>query len=405
LFRSIEVMLLLTLAARFDHAGSRRSLIPHGTPCAARLDGPVLVLAGDSSDAADAAIRARLAPLRRAAQGFGGTLVSGGTTVGVSALAGDLAEALGARAIGYSPGEDLGDAAVEADPARYVEVRRTDGDGFGIGEPLRYWADILLSKISPTRVCVLGIGGGTLSSLEYRLALALGAWVGVLRESGRGAGALLADPDWRSSSRLFELGADPAGLRAFFRKGGLVTGDLADEMEEAPAARVPPEVHRRTFMFTDIEGSTNLIEAIGDQAWQDLRTWHDRTLRAAFEAFGGEEVDSAGDGFFVGFPDPGSAIACAIRIQRTLEEHRRDAGFAPKVRIGLHEAEAIGEAGRWFGKGVHVAARIGSAAHGGQILASATTVEGTGDVRTSDSQALSLKGLQDEVEVVALEWR
>jgi class 3 adenylate cyclase len=60
-----------------------------------------------------------------------------------------------------------------------------------------------------------------------------------------------------------------------------------------------------TFLFTDIVGSTALLEAIGNEAWQDLIRWHDRTLRALFAEHGGEEVDHTGDGFFVAFPDPG----------------------------------------------------------------------------------------------------
>ena len=97
---------------------------------------------------------------------------------------------------------------------------------------------------------------------------------------------------------------------------------------------------------------------IGDEAWTDLRRWHDQTLRTSFTEHGGEEIDHAGDGFFVAFADAGSAVACAIQIQRRLGEHRRAHGFAPHVRMGLHASEAAQAAGSYAGLGVHAAARI-----------------------------------------------
>jgi tetratricopeptide (TPR) repeat protein len=78
----------------------------------------------------------------------------------------------------------------------------------------------------------------------------------------------------------------------------------------------------RTFMFTDMAESTKLLEAVGDEAWQRLRRWHDRTLRGLFESFEGAEVDHAGDGFFVAFASSEQALKCAIAIQRRLAEHR-----------------------------------------------------------------------------------
>ncbi len=143
-----------------------------------------------------------------------------------------------------------------------------------------------------------------------------------------------------------------------------------------------PETNRRrvlrTFLFTDIVGSTSLLDAIGDDAWQDVRRWHDDTLRACFPRHDGDEVDHAGDGFFVSFPDAASAVACAIEIQQRLVAHRREHGFAPSVRIGLHAAEATEDGEGFAGRGVHAAARIGALAGGGEILASHDTVARAG---------------------------
>ena len=92
----------------------------------------------------------------------------------------------------------------------------------------------------------------------------------------------------------------------------------------------------RVFMFTDIVESTNLAEVIGDEAWGHLVRWHNDVLASLVAGQGGEIVRTTGDGIFATFEDPESAIACAMAIQRTLEEHRREQGFSPKVRIGLH---------------------------------------------------------------------
>jgi class 3 adenylate cyclase len=161
----------------------------------------------------------------------------------------------------------------------------------------------------------------------------------------------------------------------------------------------------RTFMFTDIVGSTALVEAIGDEEWHDLLHWHDGALRRCFSENGGEEVDHTGDGFFVAFPDAAAALACAASIQRKLAEHRRDHGFAPKVRIGLHSAEATRVAGDYEGAGVHAAARIGALAEGAEILASVETVEEMAGFVLGDPREVALKGFTKPVRVVSVDWR
>ena len=161
----------------------------------------------------------------------------------------------------------------------------------------------------------------------------------------------------------------------------------------------------RTFLFTDIADSTPLVEAIGDEAWQSLVAWHDRTLRALFAEFGGEEVDHAGDGFFVAFPEPQGAAECAIAIQRSLADHRRIHGFAPQVRSGIHAAEAEQARGSYFGKGVHEAARIGGLADAGEVLASRATADQLSGISGANGRTVQLKGIAEPVEVVSLTWR
>jgi class 3 adenylate cyclase len=161
----------------------------------------------------------------------------------------------------------------------------------------------------------------------------------------------------------------------------------------------------RTFVFTDIVRSTNLVEAIGDEAWTDLVAWHDKTLRSLFAAHGGEEVDHAGDGFFVAFREPASAVECAITIQRSLADHRREHGFAPQVRIGVHATEAARQGPGYRGRGVHEAARIAGVAAGSEIVASRETAEAARGFAASPPRTVELKGIGTPIEVVSIEWR
>lgn len=197
----------------------------------------------------------------------------------------------------------------------------------------------------------------------------------------------------RAARSAFErLGARPDVVRA----DALLQGEA-----EEGGTRVA-----MTFMFTDIVGSTNLVEAIGDEAWEDLVGWHDRTLRAAFSEHGGEEVDHSGDGFFVAFEDPRSALECAAAIQRSLAEHRKSHGFAPQVRVGVHASEATQRGGDYGGRGVHEAARIGAIAEGGEILASLETVEAAGSGwEVSEPREVALKGISAAAKVVSVSWR
>src|SRR5438552_4877129 len=80
------------------------------------------------------------------------------------------------------------------------------------------------------------------------------------------------------------------------------------QLRTAGAGR--PRRVMKTFMFTDMVGSTQLVAALGDEAWEVLLRWHDETLRALFAAHQGEEIDTTGDGFFVSFDDPEAALAC-----------------------------------------------------------------------------------------------
>ena len=197
-----------------------------------------------------------------------------------------------------------------------------------------------------------------------------------------------------------------SAVSTFERLGAVLDTRRAAELLGDGASQKATPRAVKTFMFTDIVKSTNLVEAIGDEAWENLLHWHDQTLRSLFGEHEGEEVKHAGDGFFVAFPDAAGAVECAAAIQRTLADHRRKHGFAVQVRIGLHSAEATRRGRDYGGKGVHQAARIASLAEGGEILASQATLAADAvSYSLSEPRLVSLKGISEPVPVVAIEWR
>jgi class 3 adenylate cyclase len=162
----------------------------------------------------------------------------------------------------------------------------------------------------------------------------------------------------------------------------------------------------KTFMFTDIVTSTDLLEALGDEAWENLIGWHDVTLRQLIAQHHGEEVSHTGDGFFVAFDDARSAIDAAVDIHRTFGTHRREHGFAPWLRIGLHTAEVTRVSRNYRGLGVHVAARVSALAARDEIIVSTGTWEAAGATpyRASTPRPVKLKGVKDPVSVVTVAW-
>ncbi len=199
-----------------------------------------------------------------------------------------------------------------------------------------------------------------------------------------------------------------AARTVFERLGATLDLQRVDALLGEAQAPVESAVRvTKTFMFTDIVTSTDLVGLIGDAAWGELLAWHNRELRSAFASHRGEEVNSTGDGFFVAFDKAAEAIECAVDIQRRLTRHRREHGFAPSVRIGLHTAEATRDGRDYRGRGVHVAARVGGAASGEEILASADVLEQARQTRfkVSEPRALTLKGVREPVEVRAIDWR
>jgi class 3 adenylate cyclase len=152
-----------------------------------------------------------------------------------------------------------------------------------------------------------------------------------------------------------------------------------------------------TILFSDIEGSTELNERLGDARWLELLRAHHRVIRGQVHEHGGFEVKVQGDGFMVAFPGARRAVKCARAIQHAIAAEFEAQPEGPiRVRIGLHTGEVLKEEEDLYGKNVVLAARIAELADGGEIVASAVVkelAESGGDIGFDDARDVELKGL------------
>ena len=128
-----------------------------------------------------------------------------------------------------------------------------------------------------------------------------------------------------------------------------------------------------TFLFSDIEGSTRLVQDVGPDVFREVLDDHNRLLRAAFSAHGGVERGTQGDSFAVIFREGPSAVAAAANAQRALARHGWPPRATVRVRIGLHTGLGLAGGDDYVGVDIHRAARIAGLANGGQTLLSDST--------------------------------
>lgn len=164
-----------------------------------------------------------------------------------------------------------------------------------------------------------------------------------------------------------------------------------------------------TFVFSDIESSTELAQALGDQQWFTCLQQHNRLIEGLVARHDGTVVKTIGDGYMITFGSARSALLFAAAAQRALAELRPGDGGEPlKVRMGLHTGEAVVAGGDLFGLHVNVAARVANRAVGSEVLVSSLTrsiAEVAGDIHFGDEQRVELKGLAGTYGVSPLEWR
>jgi class 3 adenylate cyclase len=216
---------------------------------------------------------------------------------------------------------------------------------------------------------------------------------------------------------------------AFLGDTGAVLGAIDEflgEGEKIGAGAEPPAAGAfRTVLFTDVAGSTSMMQRLGDAKGRAVLREHERITREALKAHGGTEVKTMGDGFMACFSSATGALECGIAMQRAFAEWNADVGaaLAPpqgavlpgkdapteaiRVRIGLNAGEPIAEEEDLFGTAVILAARIAAKAEGGEIVASNVVrelVAGKGFL-FSDRGDVVLRGFEDPVRLYEVRWR
>jgi class 3 adenylate cyclase len=177
--------------------------------------------------------------------------------------------------------------------------------------------------------------------------------------------------------------------------------DVTTEVERflaSPHAAAVPKRVLATVLFTDIVGSTERAAEIGDRRWRELLAAHRSAVRRELALYRGQEIDTAGDGFFASFDGPARAIACARRIVEVAADQ------AIQIRTGLHTGECERDGEKLTGLAVHIGARLAALAQPGEVLVSRTVkdlVAGSG-IEFDDRGEHQLKGVPGEWRLYAV---
>ena len=188
--------------------------------------------------------------------------------------------------------------------------------------------------------------------------------------------------------------------------------DLLQELEQA-YSQLERRVREITasIMFTDLEGSTQLLTRLGDEENQSLLAVHSRIIRQQLNNHGGLEVKTTGDGFMIAFYSARKAVSCAVDIQKELDEfNRQNPDRQLKVRIGVNLGEVIKEENDYFGTAVVIAARLMDEAAGGQILVSdllrkVAIGPSSTEHEYSEFGRKTLKGFEAEEQIFEVIWQ
>ena len=212
----VRHFLLLGLAIRFSDREAVNRLREEIGALETDLDLPLVIIAGTTNANNETLEPALRTVLIDAFRSYEGTIISGSTASGVCELVGEVQGLFphSVRSVGYIPG-DIPDH-VQVDE-RFTKTHKTPGSGFSILDPLHYWTDIALTGIDVTRVRLLGIGGGPIAGFEYRLALAMGAQVGILVQGAGSGTKLLQEPAWQEAN-LSALKSTPEAIADFLRR-------------------------------------------------------------------------------------------------------------------------------------------------------------------------------------------
>jgi len=307
------------------------------------------------------------------------------------------------------PSTQASRAVLDKDWTTYTELLAHNVIGWSEGEPAHRFAELVREAITPeaataairfsldvdVRALLPAVRSPTLVLHRRQNALPVDV---ARRLASRIPDARLALLDGESSAPY--LGNTDAVLTA-------IDEFLGEGEEPARAAEPPAPGAFRTVLFTDLAGSTSMMQRLGDDKGRAVLREHERITREALRAHGGTEVKTMGDGFMACFSSATRALECAIAMQRAFAQHNESAEEPIRVRIGLNAGEPIAEDEDLFGTAVILAARIAAKAEGGEILASNVVrelVAGKGFL-FSDRGDVVLRGFEDLVRLYQVRWR
>ncbi|MDP9342084.1 MAG: adenylate/guanylate cyclase domain-containing protein [Actinomycetota bacterium] len=294
-----------------------------------------------------------------------------------------------------------------AGDAEWIEKTWTEGafdsipEGFAEGltpeeqeRVARWWGRLCRSSVSPGAAIALSRMGNEVD-IRHVLPSIRVPTLAIVRGGDENAPATRYMAEHVPGARFVEL---PGSAHTPFF--GPQEPLIAEIEEFLTGVRPAPEYDRvlATVLFTDIVGSTELAERLGDRRWAELLGAHHGAVREQLERFRGREVDTAGDGFLATFDGPARAIRCACAIRDSV------AALGLQVRAGLHTGECELVEGKVRGIAVHTGARVASIAAPGEVLASSTVkdlVAGSG-ISFADRGVHALKGIPGEWRVFAV---
>ena len=194
--------------------------------------------------------------------------------------------------------------------------------------------------------------------------------------------------------------------------GGAIRSSINDlagwaQVEQPDLVRLAGPDGSMSILFSDIEGSTELNERLGDKQWVRLLARHDATVRSAVERHQGHVVKTQGDGFMVAFTEPVQAVRTAVAVQQAFEKGRRGGKATVLIRIGIHHGDVVHRDNDIFGRNVAQAARVAALASGGEILVSesvAGAVDEYDDIVLTEEREVQLKGLSGDHVVTVVDW-
>ena len=192
----VRHLLLLGLAVRFGDESAKKCLKNDYAVKEKNLSLPLVIMAGSTSLSKEEMGHDYKEVLLDAFKSFEGTIISGSTIAGICDIVGDVQKTYpnSIKTLGYIPNNIPENTRIDE---RYTVIHKTAGSDFSFLEALQYWTDIALNDTDIRKIKLVGVGGGTISAFEYRLALMFGAHVGILAKGAGSGSLLLQDPSWK----------------------------------------------------------------------------------------------------------------------------------------------------------------------------------------------------------------